>query len=337
MRILKYLYLAVGIALLVAVISQVDVAEVATQVARIGPLGLIVILSIHFVAFALDTVAWQLTLVRVPLNMRWAYRTWRLRMVSEVFNTVLPAAGMGGEPMKAELLKKHYGIGYREGLSSIILAKTTILLALVLFLIIGFALMWRNDSLDGALKLVAAAGLAVFSLSIALFFMVQRWRGASLAGTWLARFRFARRLEAALHHIHDIDERLVDFYTRHTGRFASAYALAFVAWVLGAAEVYYAMAFLGHPVTLAEAWIIGAAAELVSHGTFFIPASIGAQEGAFLIVCAAITGSPSLGVAMAVVRRFREVLWLLWGGLLGLLLVRRPITADGDADKPAGE
>ena len=314
MRILKIFYLALGIALLAFVVGQVDISEVTAQVMRVGPLGLFVILSIHFVAFAFDSLAWQLTLVQAPLNLRWAYRVWKLRMVSEVFNTVLPAAGMGGEPMKAELLKRRYGVGYREGLSSIILTKTTILLALVLFLAIGFLLMWLSDALDGVYELAAGIGLGIFSLSIVLFFAVQRWRGASFAGAWLARYRFARRLGTVLHHVRDMDERLVHFYTRHTGRFVAALFFAFLSWVLGVAEIYYATAFLGHPMSLADAWIIEAAAQLVSNGTFFIPASIGAQEGAFLVVFTSMAGSPSLGVAVAIIRRFREVIWLLWGG-----------------------
>ena len=53
-------------------------------------------------------------------------------------------------------------------------------------------------------------------------------------------------------------------------------------------------------MSFVDAWIIEAVAQLVRTGTFFIPASIGAQEGAFMLVCAAMTGSPALGVAVAV-------------------------------------
>ena len=65
-------------------------------------------------------------------------------------------------------------------------------------------------------------------------------------------------------------------------------------------------------------------------GTFFIPASIGAQEGAFLLVYTAITGSPSLGIAVALVRRLREVLWIGWGVALGSLFSLKPALAGKD-------
>ena len=317
MRFFKILYLLLGLALLGVVLAGVDPGEVWGQVARVGVLGMAWLLLLYFAAFVIDSYTWQMALLEVPLNARWLYRTWKVRMVGELFNNVIPAAGFGGEPVKADLLKSHYGVGYRAGTASLILAKTINTLSLVIFLGLGFAFMWGSPAFDTAYKTVAGMGLAGLGIGIVLFWAVQRWKVTSLAGTWISRFSFARRLEEGLHHIHDMDERLVRFYTEHRGRFVGAVALALVNWVLGAVEIYYAMDFLGHPVTLTEAWIIEAAAQLVRAGLFFIPAGIGAQEGTFLVVCAAMTGSPTLGVAVAVVRRFREVLWLVWGGILG--------------------
>lgn len=326
MRAVKILYWLLGLALLVAVVSQVDVVEVWNHASQVG-WGLTVLLALYFTAFVIDSYTWQMAMEGVSLGPRWLYRCFKVRMVGEVFNTVIPAAGMGGEPVKAELLKKHYGLGYREGIASIILGKTINMLSMVIFLAMGFALMWSSEALGASYKLIGGAGLAAFIVGGGLFYAVQRWKVTSLAGTWLARFSFARRLDEVLHHISDMDERLVRFYTAHRGRFLAALFLAWINWVLGAAEVYYAMIFLGHPVTWAEAWIIEAAAQLVRNGLFFIPATIGAQEGTFLVVCAAITGSPPLGVAVAVVRRFREVTWLAWGAALGGIFALRSASA----------
>ncbi len=66
-----------------------------------------------------------------------------------------------------------------------------------------------------------------------------------------------------------------------------------------------------------EAWIILAVAEMVRSAAFFIPGRIGAQEAGFMVVCAAVTGSPTLGLAAALVLRVREVVWIVWGLALG--------------------
>jgi uncharacterized protein (TIRG00374 family) len=323
LRLAKFAYLLFGVGLLVLVAVQVDLGEVWDEARRVG-WGMLWLLLLYFAAFLIDSYTWQMALVEVPLGPRWLYRTWKVRMVGEVFNTVIPAAGMGGEPVKAELLKKYYGIGYRESMASLILGKTINTVAMVLFLAMGFVLMWGIPQLGPAFHWVAGLGLGAFAVGTWLFYAVQRWRISSLAGTWLARFRVARRLEDVLHHIHDMDERLVRFYTRYRLRFVLALVLAWLNWVLGAVEIYYMMEFLGRPVSLAEAWVIESAAQLVRAGAFLIPAGIGAQEGTFLVVLTAMTGSPALGAAVAVVRRFREVLWLAWGVLLGFLFSLQP-------------
>jgi uncharacterized membrane protein YbhN (UPF0104 family) len=226
-------------------------------------------------------------------------------------------------------LKRHYGIAYGQATVSLILAKTVNMIALVMFLALGFVIMLDSVALSANHKLMAGLGLVAFVVGTALFFAVQRLRASSIAGTWISRWRFARRVEAGLHHIQDMDDRLVRFYTRHRGRFAGAVALAFINWLIGIGEIYYTMVFLGHPLTLAEAWIIESVAQLVRAGTFFIPASIGAQEGAFLLVYGAITGSPALGIAVALVRRLREIVWIGWGVALGALFSLKPTLSKG--------
>ena len=139
MRYLKLLYLLVGLALLAFVLSEINIGELVARVGQVG-WGFVVILAIHLVAFLIDSLSCQLALLVVPVSMPWLYRVWKVRMVGEVFNAVIPAAGMGGEPIKAMLLRKHYDVSYREATASLILAKTINMIALVIFLTAGFAL-----------------------------------------------------------------------------------------------------------------------------------------------------------------------------------------------------
>ena len=331
MRYLKLLYLLVGVGLLFVVLSEIDLNEVWTRTLQVG-WGVVVILMLYFCSFLIDSFTWQMALTTIPLNGTWLYRVWKMRMVGEVFNLVIPAAGMGGEPVKAVLLKRYYAVGYREGAASLILAKTINLIGLVVFLSVGFAFMLATPAIPDSYRMTAGAGLIGLTIAIALFFGVQRLRLSSAAGSWLSQWRVARRLDRALHHIRDVDEQLVRFYTRYRGRFAGAVALGLVNWIIGVFEIYYTMIFLGHPVSLTEAWIIESVAQLVRAGTFFIPASIGAQEGAFVLVCSVVTGSPALGVAVSLVRRFREVVWLVWGALLALRFsLTPPVTEETGA------
>ena len=317
MRFVKYAYLLAGIVLLGAILWHADLAEAWLRIRQIG-WGLAILLAIYFVAFVADTAAWHLTLPSVALDARGLYRLWKVRMVGEAFNGITPFANLGGEPVKAVLLNKRYRLGYREIVASLVLSRTIFMMALVLFLAVGFVLMMTHGAFPSSYRLLAGVGLAALAAGILGLYLLQRLKLSSLTGGWLATRRFGRRIEKALHHVRDIDDRFVAFYTRHRRRFAGAFVLAFVNWALGAVDLYYATQFLGRPITFAEAWTIEAITQLVRAGTFLIPANIGAQEGAFVLLLGTITGSSGLGLAVAALRRVREIVWILAGLALGM-------------------
>jgi len=50
---------------------------------------------------------------------------------------------------------------------------------------------------------------------------------------------------------------------------------------------------------------------------FFIPSNLGTLEGVFVIVVNILKDSTSLGLAVAIIRRLREVIWISIGLILG--------------------
>ena len=56
---------------------------------------------------------------------------------------------------------------------------------------------------------------------------------------------------------------------------------------------------------------------LVRTMLFFVPADVGTQEGSLVLICGAITGSPATGLALATIRRFRDLLLVVSGLAVG--------------------
>lgn len=324
MTVFRLLYLAIGLALLGYILADAELTEVWRQTLAFGAAGTALIVALYAIEFLTDVAGWLITFGALPLKGSWLRRLYLVRMVGEAFNVLTPMASMGGEPVKVVLLKKYYGVPYADASASVLLAKTTNLISLVFFLAGGLVLMLRDPRFSTAEILVAGSGLLVFCCAVFSFFLVQRLRVSSRASAWLSRCRAGGRVGEYLHHIEAFDARLVDFYSGRKGRFAAALILALCAWFVGALSIYYTMMLLGTPVSFTDAWIIEAFAQLVRAGTFFIPASIGAQEGAFVLVCAILTGSASSGLAAAFVRRFREMIWIGGGLLLGWYFSLRP-------------
>ena len=309
---MKLVFLVLGLVFLGTIIAETDITRALDLLSEVG-WSFLVILIIYFVAFAIDSYAWQLTAPTVPHNLVWLYRFFQLRLIGEAFDSVTPTAGMGGEAVKAVMLKNHYGIDYRDGTASLILAKTMIVVTLVAFLALGFSLMLGSLKLDATYKVASGIGLASFAVGAGLFFIIQRYRVASAAGTILGRSRWLRKFNDVLNHLRGIEDRLVYFYTRRPRRLLAVFVLSFANWTLGVAEVWTVMYLIGHPISFTDAWIIESTAQLIRSATFFIPANIGTQEGGFLIAAAAITGQPSFGLAIALARRIREIAWIIWG------------------------
>ncbi len=326
---------AVGLGLLAAVLLTTDLAEVGKYLSTVG-IGVVLMVAAYKLAFILDSIAWLMTMRSLPLRLVWMVRFWAVRMVGEAVNNATPLAGMGGEPVKAAILNRAYGIGYGDSFASIVLARTTFLIGLIPFLLIGFGLLLLQPGLGDGFRWAAGGGLVGLSAGIGALFVIQRLRLTSRSGGWAARVFARPGLQKAFEKVGEFEDRLVDFYTAAPGRFAATAILSFVNWVLGAVEVWIAFYLLGAPVTFAEAWIIEAVVQLVRVAAFFVPLAIGTQDGAFTVVVGALTGNPALGVAAAVLRRFRELVVLSAGLLMGPLIFGRgamspksPKTGDG--------
>ena len=98
-----------------------------------------------------------------------------------------------------------------------------------------------------------------------------------------------------------VEDRLIGFYLHQRERFAAALAFAFGNWFMGAVECYLVLALLGHPIAFSDAWVIEATVLLVRSALFFVPGDVGTQDGALFFMCGLVTGSPALGLALALV------------------------------------
>jgi uncharacterized protein (TIRG00374 family) len=309
--------LVVGIALLGVILYQTDLSEAWERLVQIGWGGVAWVMVAYFVGFLFLTAAWQVTLPTARASARWLYRLWKVLMVGAALDVVTPLAGLGGEPVKAALLKKHYGIQYREGAASLVLARMTDLIAQVIFIATGFALMFRADLVPSGYRMAAAAGLGLFTVAIVLFFLVQRgrafsWLRAHLEGGWLGR-RLGDRAVGALDGLRDVEDRLVGFYSAERLRFGLSVGFALGDWMCETTATYIAVNLLGFPIDFFDAMVIESFVILVRSTLFFVPADLGTQEGAQVLICGAITGSPALGLALAAIRRARDLLWIAWG------------------------
>jgi putative membrane protein len=311
-NLLKLLALLCGFGLFIWMLSRFDMQDIVQHTMSIGLLGFSLILIIYCAEFLCDAAAWQLTITSIAPTPTWLLRLFKVRLVGEAVNNLTPLGGMGGEPVKAAMLKHHYQIEYTEGGASVILAKSLNVFSLVIFLALGLYLMHGDSRIAEELQMAASIGLALLAIGGVGLFIVQHLRISSRGMRKLAAHK-----GSMIERLQEFDEQLIHFYRLHRQRCLIALFLGFLNWVIGALGVMLSIRLMGYPLSFQDAWIIEAMAQMTRAAAFFIPASIGIQEGTFVLFVGTLTGNPALGLATALVRRGREIVWIGLGLVVG--------------------
>lgn len=315
MKFTRLAFLLLGLMLLVILLAQADLAEIWFEANRIGMQGVAFVLGLFAIAFWADAASWHVILDAVPIDWRWARRLYAIRMVGEAYNNITPLGSVGGEPVKAWLLKVNYGLRFSEVSATLILAKQTLIMSLVIFVTIGFFALLGNGKFGPEYRLAAGFGAGMMVLFATMFFLMQWLRLSTRAARLLGDTRIGQRLTGLLAFAENMDALFVRFYTERRLRITISIGFALASWLLGVVEIHFVMGLLGYPISWSEAWIVEALVQTVRTGTFFIPAGLGSQEGTLLLVCQTLTGDATVGLAFALVRRSRELVWII-GGLL---------------------
>lgn len=317
MRVLKLVYLLGGAALFVALLLALDLDAAIALVWQAGPLGIAALCLVFLVLFALDALMWLVLVPELPRRLGWYRRLLRVRLVGEAFNLVVPAGGFGGEPLKAVLLKSHYGVGYRESSSGLVLARLQGLIGQFLFVAMALVIMALATTLPPLYQASAWIGLVVLAGMTAGFIVTPKLRLSSKLGRRFGGKRWAAGLMKSLAAIESVEDKINAFARAHRARYVLSIVLATLRWSLGAAEMWLAMYVLGHPVSVAEAIVLEGLLQLARSVSFFIPANLGTQDGAVALAAAAMTGVAAAGLGAALLRRVREVIFIAIGFAMG--------------------
>ena len=135
---LRLILLVVGLLTLGLIVSHIGPGNIYEATAKLGPTALLVMLIPSLIMYVIEAYGWKVTLGPSAQHVPF-WRLLAIRTAGEVVNMTTPTAYVGGEPLKAYLLKKH-NVPMVDGLASVVIAKTTMTIAEVLFILLGIAL-----------------------------------------------------------------------------------------------------------------------------------------------------------------------------------------------------
>jgi glycosyltransferase 2 family protein len=264
--------------------------------------GLVWASLFHFVSMALNARAWQ---VLFPGERRpgLAFTTW-LIWARESVNGLLPVARIGGEVVCARLLMR-WGMRGPPAVGSLVVDMTLSLATQFTFTLIGLALLAARTDDQAAVTKLALATLAALPL-VAAMIAVQRYGAIELTGRAF-RALFRDRFAGLVGGVRRLDRRVRNLYRRR-GAVLACCGWQMLGWIAGGGEIWLALYYLGHPVSVWDAILLEALAQAVSSAAFIVPAAIGVQEGGFLLFGALLGLGPEISLALALARRVRDIL-----------------------------
>jgi len=111
----------------------------------------------------------------------------------------------------------------------------------------------------------------------------------------------------------DADQGLKTFYKVRGKDFLVSLIWQFLGWSTASIEVYIAFRILGLPITWAQAFIFQSTLQAIKTASFMIPANVGAQETGLSLVAIHLGYSATDGFALSLIKRFRQVVWIVGG------------------------
>lgn len=300
----------IGLFLFGWILSSADLKSVWQQIRGIPGWRLTILLSFYGVIFGLDTLGWQCALNRQ--RKIHFHRLFRTRLAGEAMNYVTPMVPIGGEPVKAYFLSRRYGIPLSEGVTSVVVAKTTFSFSMLLFVVTGLLVTWATQPLSSSLLKWVWVTLPVLTVLLALFLLLQflqPFRKSALFLQGWGPFGL-KKLAAKVRHW---DKAVTTFYRQSPKAVFLSLGFHFLGWMAGVLEVYLILRFLQIPISLARAWSIESLWVLLKSGAFLIPGTLGASEGFSLLICVALGINAVSALGLALIRRARELLWMGWG------------------------
>lgn len=282
--------------------------------------GLLVVLVFPTcLAVIADTLAWRCTFFKPPRSFT---RLLWIRLAGDAVNLATPTASVGGDLVKAYLLRP--GVSLGDGLASVIADKTTSVVCQVLALLGGLivAAIMLPDA--RALLLATSGALAVEALC-AVGFVVAQLRGV-IGGGGRLMAKLSKSPGPERQAVMDgMDHALRSFYVERGRSVVASVWWHFAGFAIGTLEIYLVVRLLGVPISLPVAFAIGALGTAVKFFTFMVPASLGALEGGNVAIFTAFGLGGAVGLTYTLVRRLREIVWVAVGFLASHLVALQTV------------
>ena len=285
-----------GAALFFYAVRSADLGAILQGIQRVG-WGLAAILALAGLRFLIRAECWRLC---VPPGTRLTFRqAFGAFLAGDALGNVTPLGLLASEPAKVFLTR--HQLATREAVASLAAENLVYGASVVAMVCVGVAVLLATVPLpDGwRLGLVAALVAGLVGAAVAWRLLRGTWDEGRGARPWW-RERLARVRVAVL-----------GFWAGHPARLWRAFGLDLVFHALAVFEIYLTLRWLlgDRSPTIAQAIVFEALNRVVTVAFKFVPFRLGVDEALTGALAPLLAVNPAAGVALAVVRKIRNLAW----------------------------
>jgi uncharacterized protein (TIRG00374 family) len=272
-------------------------------------LALFFLLSIT--PFIFVTLRWQVILRGYKKKIRF-WTLFKNTIAGYAVSYVTPSARVGGEPLRAYMLKKESNVDLRTGSASIIMDRFVDLFGSVFFGIVGAILFLSIPNIAFSLKLILVAMLLSL-LGILTIFYYRTVTGKGSFSSLYNLFRLYKisRFENLVEAIEDMEKKMRRFFMKHKKKFLLSLLIYFIQVIFMTLEIKFLLLSFG--VNASLLMIIFALNVFGLVGLIPVPAALGFLEAGESGLFQLLYGNGVIGVALSLILRVKYVIYVAAG------------------------
>jgi hypothetical protein len=294
-------------------IRSVPFPDIVEVLAGLDIWKIIILLSLNGFILLVAPMRWWLILKaqknEIPYLPLAAYR-----LAGSAVSYFTPGQNFGGEPVQVLALHKRHKISGSKGLASVTLDRAIELFSNFTVLALGIAFVISRGLLT-QFELGSSLTLALFLLLIPVVYLALLWFGFRPLGFILKPFR-----GVLLKGLRNAEEQLNLLIRKKPNLFLEGLACATIVWAALFFEFWLTLDFLGLRVDFSQLVLVVTAGRLALLAP--TPGALGALEASQMMAIGALGFDPAIGLSLGLYIRARDILFAIFGLVLGAFSLR---------------
>lgn len=304
----------IGVGIFLFFLDRVGIDNIGNIFKNVNLLYLFIYFIISTSTFLPSVLRWKVILKgygkKVPFLM-----LFKQTIAAHSISYLTPSVKIGGEPLRAYMLKKETNIDLRTGSSSIIIDKFVELAGSVIFGSFGLILFFLTPA-PFLFKIILAS--VIFCAFYGLFVLYYRTvtnRGSFSSLFLYFKFYKISRIKNFVHVLEDVERKLKKFFVKNKKEFLMCFFYYFIYGILIIFEFKFLLLGLGVDASLV---IIILSLTVLGFVNFIpVPAALGFLEAGQSSLFYILIGKGSVGFVLSLIIRIRNLFFTALG--LGII------------------